>query len=204
MIQLVLATRNRKKLRELQQILEGLPIELRTVEEFPGVPEVEESGTTFEENAVLKARAVAAATGHWSLADDSGLEVDALGGRPGVYSARYAGPDATDERNRRRLLEALEGVPLPARTARFVAVVALSSPEGEVICRRGECEGRIILEERGTGGFGYDPIFLIDALNQTMAELAPEVKHGLSHRGKALAALREELERPGPAGQTVE
>ena len=194
-MRLVLATRNRGKLKELQEILEGLPHTLHTVDEFPDVPEVEETGETFEENARLKACAVAQATGCWSLADDSGLEVDALDGAPGVYSARYSGGGATDASNRRKLLEALTDVPPAHRTARFVAVVALASPAGQLTCYRGTCEGRILEAERGAGGFGYDSLFLVEGLSRTMAELSPAEKHAVSHRGKALAGLRGVIEQ---------
>lgn len=190
---LVLATRNGKKLRELQEILSDLPLELLTLEHFPDVPEVAETGSTFEENAELKARAVAQATRCWALADDSGLVVDALGGRPGIYSARYAGESATDASNRSKLLAELKGIPGRTRTARFVCVVALVSPEGALYLHRGECEGVILDEERGTGGFGYDPLFWVESAGQTMAELPAEAKHRLSHRGRALEQLRRTL-----------
>lgn len=193
MKRLVIATRNKKKLLELQAILEGLPCQVETLDAHPQAPEVEETGTTFEENACLKAVTVAKALGAWVLADDSGLEVDALGGAPGVYSARYSGAHATDASNRAKLLDALEALPNAARTARFVCVIAVSSPEGEVFVTRGTCEGRIARAEQGDGGFGYDPLFWLEGLGMTMAELTPEAKHRISHRGKALRKVREWL-----------
>jgi len=142
----------------------------------------------------LKARAVAAATGCWALADDSGLEVDALNGRPGVYSARYSGEGATDADNRKHLLEALRGVPEERRTARFVAVVALASPDGQLHCMRGEVEGVILEAECGAGGFGYDSLFYVSLQGVSMAKMSTEQKHRISHRGRALAGLRPWLE----------
>lgn len=190
----MVATRNQKKLRELREVLEQLGVALETLDAHPEAPEVEETGETFEANAGLKAVTVALALRRWVLADDSGLEVDALGGAPGVYSARYSGPQATDASNRVKLLEALEGVPAAERTARFVCVICLSSPTGEQVQVRASCEGRILEAERGSGGFGYDPLFWVESSGKTMAELSSEEKHGLSHRGKALRALRVRLE----------
>ena len=191
---LVIATRNRHKLREMSEILAGLPIRIQDLSSFPDVPEVEETGRTFEANALLKALNAARSTGHWVLADDSGLEVDALGGQPGVFSARFAGPNADDAANRRKLLEELEGVPAHARGARFVCVVAVVSPAGEQYLFRGECPGVILEETRGSNGSGYDPLFLVPSEGKTMAELSPERKNALSHRGAALRAARPFLE----------
>jgi len=190
---LVLATRNRKKLKELQEILSELPLELLTLDAFPDAPEVEETGHTFDENARLKAETVGRALGEWVLADDSGLEVDALGGAPGVISARYSGANATDASNRLKLLQALVDVPQEQRGARFRCVIVLVAPDGRVWQASGACEGRILEAERGTGGFGYDPLFWVEAWGRTMAELSAEEKHGVSRRGEALRALKGEL-----------
>jgi XTP/dITP diphosphohydrolase len=188
---LLLATRNPGKLAELRTLLADLPIEVAVAD---SAPEVAETGATFSENALLKARAVAAWSGEWALADDSGLEVDALGGRPGVFSNRYAGPDASDADRNARLLAEMEGVPEAARTARFRCVAALAAPDGRAWTREGECRGRIARALRGTHGFGYDPLFLLPDRDLTMAELTPEEKSRVSHRGRALAAMRQVLQ----------
>jgi XTP/dITP diphosphohydrolase len=187
---LLLATHNEGKLAELRGLLAGFPIAVATATD---APEVDETGSTFAENALLKARAVAAWSGEWALADDSGLEVDALDGRPGVFSSRYAGPGATDDDRNARLLAEMEGVPDAARTARFRCVVALVAPDGRAWTRDGSCEGQIAHAPRGTNGFGYDPLFLLPERGLTMAELTPEEKARISHRGQALAAMREVL-----------
>lgn len=192
---LVLATRNPGKLREMQAILAPLGFDLRSVAGFPAVPEIEETGETFEANARLKALAVARATGEWALADDSGIEVDALGGRPGVRSARYAGEPGSDAANNQKLLEELKGTPPVQRTARYRAVIAVADPARILCTAEGACEGRIQDEPRGTGGFGYDPHFLLPELGLTMAELPAEEKNRISHRGKALRALFDRLSR---------
>jgi XTP/dITP diphosphohydrolase len=153
-----------------------------------------ESGESFQENACIKATAVARATGCLALADDSGLEVDALGGEPGVLSARYGGPTATDADRNRLILERLRGVPKERRTARFRCVIAIADPQGQVRVSEGICEGRITQAPRGSSGFGYDPIFEIPSLGKTVAEVAPEVKNRLSHRAKAMACARATLE----------
>jgi XTP/dITP diphosphohydrolase len=191
--QLVIATRNRKKVLELSRLLADVPIELLSLETFEQAGDVEESGETFEANAILKAVAGAQATGHWTLADDSGLEVDALGGLPGVRSARFAGEKAGDAENRLRLLSALQGVPADRRAARFVCVLALCSPTLDLELTRGTCEGRILEEERGSGGFGYDPLFEVAGSHLTMAELSADEKNRVSHRGRALELLRKRL-----------
>jgi XTP/dITP diphosphohydrolase len=185
----VLATRNRGKVRELHDILEGLAVELLTMDDLAlGSPP--ETGATFEENALLKARAAVAATGSPALADDSGLEVDALGGAPGVLSARYAGTDGDDEANNRRLIRELDGVPHDARTARFVCAAALVLPDGREWTSRGTMEGHVIDVPRGDAGFGYDPHFVAAGETRTNAELPPDVKNTKSHRGAAFRALR--------------
>lgn len=189
-MKLVLATANPGKLRELRALLAPRGIEVLAQSDF-GLSSAEETGTTFVENALLKARHVAGVTGLAAIADDSGIEVDALNGRPGVYSARYAGPGASDEQNNRKLLEALAGVPPERRTARYRCVLAMvlsASDPDPVICE-GTWEGRIGLAPKGEGGFGYDPLFVLDDTGRTAAELGPEVKNRLSHRGQALRRL---------------
>jgi len=183
---LLLASRNRGKLRELQELLAAVSIEIRTLEDFAEFPETVEDGLTFMENAAKKALAAACGTGITAIADDSGLEVDALGGRPGIHSARFAGEPADDGRNNRKLLELLRGVPVEKRTARFVCAIAIATPEGKTYFAEGACEGVILSEPRGSGGFGYDPLFYLPHLKKTFAEMTIEEKNPLSHRGKAL------------------
>jgi XTP/dITP diphosphohydrolase len=203
-VKLLFATRNRGKLRELGQIVteQGLELELRGLDELPGAPEIAEDGSSFVENAVLKARGVMRAAGLPTLADDSGLEVDALGGAPGVRSARYAGDGATDAERIALLLRNLREVPAGQRGARFRCAVAFVDPADpdRVEAREGQCEGRVLEAPRGSGGFGYDPVFLCDELGQTFAEADAEAKNRVSHRGRALRAmvpvLREAAARP--------
>jgi XTP/dITP diphosphohydrolase len=190
----VIGTRNAKKLREIQQILEGLRVELRTLRDYPDAPEVEETGATFEENAIRKATALADALGEWVMADDSGLEVEALGGRPGVMSARYAGADQDDARNIVRVLAEMKDIPPSRRAARFRCVIALAAPGRLLFTARGMCAGRLISAPRGENGFGYDPIFLFPEFGKTFAELESPVKHQVSHRGRALRNFRDRLE----------
>jgi XTP/dITP diphosphohydrolase len=187
-VEILLASRNRKKAAELTDLLSDLPVTVRSLEEFPEVAEVEEDGSTFVENALKKAIHAARATGLPALADDSGLEVDALGGKPGIRSARYAGEKADDRANNRKLLNALEGVPPEQRTARFRCAIALAFPDGEVETVEGDCRGTISEEQKGTGGFGYDPVFYYPPLERTFSQLTPQEKGRVSHRGKALAA----------------
>lgn len=197
---IVVATRNPGKMREIEACLSGLPVELvPLVQVAPGL-RVPEEGETFADNAREKAQATAAATGEYAMADDSGLEVEALGGLPGVRSSRFAGPGATDEERIAELLALMRGVPPDRRQSRFVCVVALASPEGEVWTWEGTCEGEIAQAPRGTGGFGYDPVFLVPELGKTMAELPPEEKNALSHRGRALRRMREALEGCATSG----
>ncbi len=197
MTRLVLATGNRGKIREIAAILADLDVEVVAQGELGVVP-VEETGTTFEANALLKARHAAAVTGGPALADDSGLEVDALGGAPGVYSARYAGESATDEDNNARLLAELAGLAAP-RTARYRCVLAFvrHADDPEPLVASGSWEGAIATEPRGSAGFGYDPLFLVagDPAGRTAALLDPPEKNRVSHRARALAALREGLGR---------
>jgi len=193
-MQVVLATGNAGKQREFAAMLGPLGIELVLQSAF-GIEPPDETGTTFEANALLKARHAAARSGLMALADDSGLEVDALGGRPGVYSARFAGPGASDADNNALLARELGGVPMELRTARYRAVLALVHSAGDAapLIAEGSWEGHIALEPAGTGGFGYDPWFIPEGHAVTSAQLAPETKNALSHRGRALAALVAQL-----------
>jgi XTP/dITP diphosphohydrolase len=184
---IVLATRNRGKLIELRRILEGLDVELCSAEDL-GLSEFDETGDTFVENALGKARAAATACGLPALADDSGLVIDQLDGEPGVRSARYAGPRADDQANLRLVLERLRS--RPGRTARFVCVAALVAPDGREWTAEGTLDGHVVDEPRGEGGFGYDPIFQPVGELRTTAEMRPEEKDAISHRGKAFRALR--------------
>ncbi len=192
---LLIATHNNGKVREYRELLEGLPFEV-TYPDAEGIDlEVQETGSSFAENAILKARAFATASGWWTWADDSGLEVDALDGAPGVRSARYAGPGASDRDRYHKLLDALTGVPWDRRSARFRCVVAIASPAGVVQTASGACEGIIAFGPAGTHGFGYDPIFYLPQLALTMAQLPPEIKNRISHRGLAAVAARDILEQ---------
>lgn len=186
---LVLATRNRHKVDELRAMLRipGLPI--LSALDFPGLPSVVEDGETLEANALKKAISLARATGHWAIADDSGLEVRALNGAPGVHSAYFAGFPPNDEANNHKLLNCLAGV--ADRSARFRTVLALAEPRGWTDIVEGVCEGKIAMEPRGSNGFGYDPLFIPDGYRQTFAELPPEEKNRISHRGRAMAAALE-------------
>jgi XTP/dITP diphosphohydrolase len=193
---LVIASRNDHKIREIQQIFVGVAVTWVTHREATW-PDVEETGDTYLANALLKARTVLDATGLPALADDSGIEVDALGGAPGVRSARFAGEHATDAQNLQLLLDRLQGVPEAERTARYRCVAVCAFPGGDTITAEGTCEGRVIEQPRGRGGFGYDPAFVPAGETRTMAELGPEEKDAISHRGRAFRALRERLvERP--------
>lgn len=182
----LLATRNEKKRKELADILSSRGIEVLSLADFPSVPEVEETGSTFEENALLKARTVCRHTGILTLADDSGLEVDFLGGEPGVMSARFAGKAHDDRLNNEKLLTLLQGIPEKARTARFRCVIAIVTPEGKEYVVSGVCEGRIAETPAGANGFGYDPLFIPAGYDRTFAELSEEVKNRISHRARAL------------------
>jgi XTP/dITP diphosphohydrolase len=193
----VLATHNRHKTKELIQLLGGLGITIRTLDEFPEAPEVVEDGNTCEANAVKKACAIAEYTGLPAVADDTGLEVDALGGRPGVYAARYAGEGATYEDNCRKLLRELLGVPREQRTARFLTVAALALPSEGIRVAQGTLEGIIAEEASGSSGFGYDPVFLIPELGMTLAQLSADQKNRISHRAKAFTKMREIVKRLG-------
>jgi XTP/dITP diphosphohydrolase len=197
--EVVLASANPGKIVEVSQILAGMRIRLLTREAFEEWPEIEETGDSYLENALIKAHTLLAFTGKPALADDSGIEVDVLGGRPGVRSARFAGVDATDEENNRRLISLLGTIPPELRTARYRCAVAMALPDGTELAGVGACEGRIAMEPRGSGGFGYDPWFIPAGETRTMAELSPEEKHAISHRGKALRGLARLLGRIAPA-----
>lgn len=187
---IVLATRNKGKIAELSAMLEGFGLTVLGLSAFPEIGEIEETGTTFAENARIKARAVCAATGLVAVADDSGLCVDALSGAPGVYSARYAGEGAADADNNAKLLAALADVPEKERAARFVCAVCAAAPDGRLLETSGAWEGRIAFAPSGENGFGYDPLFFDETAGTTSANLTPAQKNARSHRGKALAALK--------------
>jgi XTP/dITP diphosphohydrolase len=191
---LVVGTRNPKKLVEIREILGDLGIDLRDLSGWPGAPEVVEDGATFEDNARKKAAELARHLKQWVLGEDSGLVVPGLNGRPGVYSARYAGRQGDDEANNDRLLAELAPLPADRRAAYYVCTAALADPAGDVkAVTEGRCQGVITAERRGTGGFGYDPLFLVPEYHKTFGELSARVKHALSHRAKALALLRPSL-----------
>lgn len=197
-LKVLVATTNGGKKAELAALFAHSQIELV----FPELLAlVEETGETYADNAVLKARTLANARGCWALADDSGLEVEALSGAPGVHSARYAGEAATDAQNRKKLLEEMRRRPPAYRKARFVCVMALCAPDGEVVLAEGECQGRIYTEERGEGGFGYDPIFWFPDLGKTMAELTDAEKNRISHRAKAAEKLLRSVRTLGAQGR---
>ncbi|HMP90752.1 MAG TPA: XTP/dITP diphosphatase [Kiritimatiellia bacterium] len=185
-MKLVISTRNRHKLEEIEAIFNVPGLELLSAFDFPDVPDVEETGTTFDENAALKAMALWKATGHWVLADDTGLEVDALNGAPGVYSARFAGEPVNYAANNEKLLRALEGN--SNRRARFRCVIALATEDGSLHTVEGRCEGVIASAPRGEKGFGYDPLFIPDGDSRTFAEMSAEEKNRISHRAHALNA----------------
>ena len=183
---LVIATQNSGKLREFRQLLAGRPFQVVAAE---SMPDVEETGETYAANATLKARAVAAWANEWALADDSGLEVDALGGEPGLRSTRWAGPDSTEESRNKMLLARLADVPTERRTARYRAACVLAAPDGRLFVGEGVCEGVVLTAGRGERGFGYDPLFYLPERDRTMAELSAEEKNEISHRARALQAL---------------
>ncbi len=192
-MELIIATRNKGKAAEIEALLQKFDVRVLTMDAFPEIGEIPETGETFEENALIKARAVARLTGMTALADDSGLEVDALAGAPGVYSARFSGPDATDETNNALLLSRLAGVPREDRGARFVSVIAVHAPVmgGKELLARGTWSGRIALSPQGRNGFGYDPLFFDEELGLTSAQLEPAEKNKRSHRATALRRLAE-------------
>ena len=188
--EVVIATRNPGKFREIKAILSSLPLKFLSLEDFPDLPEVVEDGATFAENAGKKARTIAGSTGRLTVADDSGLTVDALQGRPGVFSSRYAGENATDGDRCQKLLEEMASIPEGKRQARFVCAMAVALPRGRMEVVEGECRGRVTSAPRGKRGFGYDPIFFVPQFGKTMAELEPEEKNRISHRAQALEKLK--------------
>ncbi|MFO7697015.1 MAG: XTP/dITP diphosphatase [Anaerolineae bacterium] len=192
---MLIATHNRGKIREYRALFQHFNDDVVGLDDLGITDEVEETGPTFAENALLKARAFALLSGTETLADDSGLEVDALDGRPGVFSARYAGPDATDEERYRKLLDELQGTPAHQRRARFRCAVAVAWPDGRIALTTGTCEGEIAHQPSGTNGFGYDPVFVVPEHRCTMAELPEEIKNTLSHRARATRALLQILGR---------
>jgi XTP/dITP diphosphohydrolase len=196
-MEIIIATRNEGKIREIREALETEGIDFRTFEELDDWPEIEETGDTLEENALIKAFVLRNKYNLPVLADDSGLMVDKLDGRPGVNSARYAGPEGDSDQNMALLLKELKGVPEDERTARFVSVLALAVPGGEVHVTHGECAGVILKKRKGKGGFGYDPVFQPSAYDCSMAQLSLEEKNAISHRGKALSAIKEILQGMG-------
>lgn len=195
-MKMVLASQNKHKLEEIQDILREFNIELLSMKDV-GLEDLEivEDGETFEENSMIKAVTVMEKTGLITIADDSGLEVDYLNGRPGVYSSRFSGENATDKENNMKLLRLLEGVKPEERTGRFVSVISVAFPDGRRISVRGECEGIIGCEERGTQGFGYDPLFIVPQYDKTFAEIGNEIKNKISHRANSLKKLKNEFER---------
>ncbi|HCW80835.1 MAG TPA: non-canonical purine NTP pyrophosphatase [Ruminococcaceae bacterium] len=188
-MELIIATHNKNKVSEFQRILAPLDVKVSAAK----LPEVDETGKTFAENAYIKATSACRATGMAAVADDSGLSVDALGGAPGVYSARYAGDGATDEDRINKLLQNLKNVPVNSRTAKFVCSICCVFPNGDKITAQGECRGKIAFEPRGSDGFGYDPVFLVG--DSTFAEISGEEKDKISHRGKALRIFAEKLKK---------
>lgn len=192
---IIFATKNKDKMKEIRMILGDLKIPILSMEEAGIDLEIVEDGATFEENAVIKAKAVAEKANAIVLADDSGLEIDYLNKEPGVYSARYMGEDTSYEIKNQNLIDRLEGVPDEKRTARFVCAIAAALPDGRILTSQGTIEGIIGYESRGEGGFGYDPIFYLPEYGCSTAELTPEKKNELSHRGKALRAMREQLKK---------
>ena len=196
MEKIIFATGNAGKMKEIREILADLHMDVLSMKEAGIVLDIEENGSSFEENAVIKAKAVAQhpnARGAVVLADDSGLEIDYLNGEPGIYSARYMGEDTSYHIKNQNLVDRLEGVPDEKRTARFVCVIAAVFPDGEVLTERGTIEGKIGYEERGYNGFGYDPIFYLPDMSRSTAQLMPEEKNAVSHRGKALQQMKQEL-----------
>jgi XTP/dITP diphosphohydrolase len=190
-MKIVLATNNKHKIREIKNILVGLEADILTLEDFREFPQVEETGETLKDNAILKAQAVFRFSGLPSLADDSGLEVEALQGAPGVRSSRFAGEQCSFADNNRKLLELLRDVPWEGRRAKFVCVVALAGDPSRIVTVKGELQGFIALQGKGQGGFGYDPVFYVPELNKTLAQLTPEEKNKISHRARAFNRARE-------------
>lgn len=188
---MVVATRNKGKIREIRDALKGLGLQVYSLSDFPDVPEIKEDGKSFAENALKKARFYSKYFGKLTIADDSGLEVDALKGLPGIYSARYAGEGASTQENNQKLLREMNGIPISKRGARFKCVISVVSQDGKEAVAEGSCKGTIGFEEKGKKGFGYDPLFILPKYGKTMAELSLEEKNEISHRGKALRKVRK-------------
>lgn len=191
----IIATKNIGKAKEFEKLFLPKGLAVKTLLDYPEIEDVEETGTTFEENAILKAETIANNLGVRVIADDSGLEIDVLEGRPGVYSARYAGSEKNDENNIDKVLDELQGVPEKERTARFCCALAMAEPGKETLTVFGTCEGRILNERRGTNGFGYDPIFFVETEGKAMAELASDEKNKISHRANAIRKLDDLLKK---------
>jgi len=189
--ELIVATWNKGKVREIREALKGLGLRIYALRDFPDVPEIEEDGKSFTENALKKARLYSKFFGKLTLADDSGLEVDSLRGMPGIYSARYAGERASSRENNQKLLKEMEAIPLSKRGAKFKCIMVLASPDGREGVIEGSCKGRIGMREKGRRGFGYDPLFILPKYGKTMAELSLREKNRISHRGKALRKMRK-------------
>jgi len=191
MLEIVLATRNRDKIREIKKMLNGIDARLLSLDDFPGCPKVVEDGETLEANAKKKALVISQYTKKLSLAEDTGLEVEALSGAPGIHSARFAGDNCTYEDNNKKLLKLMEKLSWGERSARFRCVAALAKPDGGVVTCEGVCEGIIAFEMKGESGFGYDPLFLLPEYGKTFAELGEEMKNKISHRARALGKIKE-------------
>jgi XTP/dITP diphosphohydrolase len=190
----IVATRNKGKIREIREALKGLGLRIYASNDFPNVPEIEEDGRSFTENALKKARFYSKYFGKLAIADDSGLEVSSLKGLPGIYSARYVREGASSEENNQKLLREMRDVPISKRGARFKCIIAVVSPDGREAIAEGECKGRIGFKEKGKKGFGYDPLFIFPKYRKTMAELSLEAKNKISHRGKALKKIRRMIQ----------
>lgn len=190
-MKIVLATKNNHKIREIEALFDDMAIQFLSLKDFPNVPDIVEDADTFEGNALKKARAAAEWTKEVAMADDSGLQVDALNGEPGVYSSRYAGENAADKENNKKLLNEIKGIPFEKRGARYKCIIAVVFPSGEEKMAEGECKGFIAFEPKGKNGFGYDPIFYLPEYNKTMAELSPEEKNKISHRAKAICNIKK-------------
>jgi XTP/dITP diphosphohydrolase len=190
-MEVVVASGNKGKIREIRDALKGFGLRIYALSDFQDVPEVEEDGHSFTENALKKARFYSKLFGKLTVADDSGLEVDSLKGLPGIYSARHAGERASSQENNQKLLRELQGVPISKRGARFKCIIAMTSPDGREAIAEGSCKGRIGFKEKGRKGFGYDPLFVLPKYGKTMAELTLEEKNRVSHRGKALRKLKK-------------
>jgi len=193
----MIATRNKGKIREIREALNGLDLRIYALSDFPNVPNIEEDGKNFTENALKKARFYSKYFEMMTVADDSGLEVDSLKGLPGIYSARYAGEGASSQANNQKLLSALEGVPVSKRGAKFKCLLAMVSPDGKEAIAEGSCNGSIGFREKGKRGFGYDPLFILPKYGKTMAQLSLEEKNKISHRGKALRKIRKLMKSLG-------